>query len=54
MSFQNVTLAELNEQQSTLYRWEYFQYGVVSFWITDADFDSVDEVKDIRYLTGDI
>lgn len=46
--YQNVTLAELDEQQSALYRWQYYQYGVVTFWITDADFDPVDKVTDIR------
>ena len=54
MSSQNVTLAELDEQQSALYRWQYYQYGVVTFWITDADFDPVDKVTDIRYLSGHI
>jgi hypothetical protein len=51
---QNVTLEELDQQQAALYKWEYFQYGIVSFWITDDDFDPANKVTDIRYFEVDI
>ena len=44
-----MTLEELNQQQDLLYRWEYIQHGVVSFGITDEDFDPAETVTDIRY-----
>ena len=44
----NVSLQELDDQQSSLYRWRYFQYGPVTFNITEEDFDPVTIVTDIR------
>ena len=43
-----MTLEELDQQQEALYKWEYLQYGVVTFAITEEDFDNVDNVTDIR------
>ena len=45
---QNVTLLELGQQQEALYKWEYLQYGAVTFTITQEDFDPADKVTDIR------
>jgi len=45
--YENVTLLELGQQQEALYKWEYLQYGAVTFTITQEDFDPADKVTDI-------
>ena len=48
--YQDVTLAQLDQQQAALYSWEYIQHGVVTFWVDEDDFDTVATVTDIRYV----
>ena len=44
-----MTLEDLDQQQTALYKWEYVQHGIVTFLINDDDFDPADNVTDIRY-----
>ena len=45
---QNISLGDLDDQQAALYKWEYIQHGVVTFWVDDDDFDPVSSVTDIQ------